>query len=250
MQRDTLLRVVIAAVAVILAGLRLVVFHGAPENLDRTLLILFVTAVFVVVVPWERLKHFKAGGVEVELQQPQVQGALSGMVNVNQKELRRDLLRLAPKIELAKGGRVLWLEDRPHNIVGERRFLRALGIEIIPATPLNVEEKISEDNDFDLIISDIQWLDEEKNPTYGGMEFVKKLRSENSDPVISSLPVVFYTAYDSEAISKIIQEVGIARFLKVEYAYSIRDLIAQVITFVAESRSNPIKVDKKRPTQV
>ncbi len=123
-----------------------------------------------------------------------------------------------------------------------------MGIEIIPATPLNVEEKISEDNDFDLIISDIQWLDEQKKPTYGGMEFVKKLRSKYSDPVISSLPVVFYTAYNSEAVSKIIQEVGIGRFLKIEYAYSIRDLIAQVITFVAESRSNPMKVDKKRPT--
>lgn len=248
MNRDTWLRVAIAAVAVLLAGLRLLFLEVAPENLDNTLVLLFVIAVLVLVVPWERLKHFKAGGVEVELEQPPVQGALAGMASANQEELQKDLLRLAPKIELAKGGRVLWLEDRPYNVVGERRFLRSLGIEIIPATPTNIVEKIDEDNDFDLIISDIQWRNERGEATYGGMEFIKKLRTEYSDPVISSLPVVFYTAYSPEVVSKIVQQVGIARFPKIEYSHSIRDLVAQAITLIAEYRSNPIKVDKKQPT--
>jgi len=248
MYRYSWLRIVIASVSVILAGFRLVFYKIATENLDNTIMLLFGIAVLVLIVPWERLKIFKAGSVEVELGQPQVQGALSGMASANQDELQKDLLRLAPKIELAKGGRVLWLEDRPHNVVGERRFLRALGIEIVPATPRNVKEKIEEDNDFDIIISDIQWRDERNEPTYGGMEFIKKLRTENSDPVISSLPVVFYTAYEFEVVSEIVQEVGITRFLKVEFAYSIRDLITQVITLVAENRSNPIKVGRKQPT--
>ncbi len=231
-----------------LSSFPLVFFTVATENLDSTLVLLFVVAVLVLVVPWERLKHFKAGGVELDLEQPQVQGALIGMKDANPEELQKELLRLAPKIEQAKGGRVLWLDDKPHVIVGERRFLRSLGIEIVPATPINVREKIEEDNDFDLIISDIQWLDEQDQPTYGGMEFVKKLRDDNPDPVISSLPVVFYTGYTPEVVSEIEQEVGIARYLKVEYAFSIGDLIKQVITLIAESRNNPIKVGKKQPT--
>jgi CheY-like chemotaxis protein len=247
MNRDTWLRAAIAVVAVALAILRLLFITVATENVDSTLVLLFVIAVLVLTVPWERLKHFRAGSIEVELEQPQLQGALSGMASANQEELQKDLLHLAPKIELAKGGRVLWLDDRPHVVVAERRFLRALGIEIIPATPMNVEGKIREDNDFDLIISDIQWINERGEVTYGGMEFVKELRTY-PDPVISSVPVVFYTAYTPEAVSTIIQEVELPRFPKAEYAYSIRDLVTQVITLIAESRSYPIKVGKKQPT--
>ena len=134
-------------------------------------------------------------------------------------------------------------------------MLRALGIEIVPAKPEippakphAIYRKIEEDNDFDLIISDIQWLDADDESTYGGMELVKELREKQDDPVIRALPVIFYTAYEPYDVETIVKDVGIERFLKIEFCYSIEELVQKAIMTIAESRSSPIKVGRKRPT--
>jgi CheY-like chemotaxis protein len=253
MKLDLWIRILISAVAMALAFLRLILSKEPIKHMDNTFILLFIIAILALVIPWDRLISFKAAGVEVELEQPQVQGALAGMLDAQPKQLQELLKRLAPKIEQAKDGRVLWIDDKPHNIVGERRLLRSLGIEIVTTKPDQTKtepimRKIEEDNDFDLIISDIQWRDNQGQPTYGGIEFIKEIREKHSDPVIASLPVIFYTGYAPDQVSTIIKQVGVERFLKFHFCHSIESLIENTIRTIAESRSNPIKVGKKRPT--
>ncbi len=234
--------------AMLIILMRLKMHDIASHNMDTTILVLFVVAVLILVLPWERLKYFKAGGVELQLEQPQVQGALYGMLDAQPKKLRRLLASLGSKIAEAQGGRILWIDDNPHVVVGERRLLRALGIEVISATPETIKKRIEEDNDFDLIISDIQWRDKQGNATYGGMEQIKELREKHDDLVIRDLPVIFYTAYKPEQVENISKDVMIVRFQNIEFCYSIESLVQKSITTIAESRSNPIKVGKKQPT--
>jgi hypothetical protein len=80
------------------------------------------------------------------------------------------------------------------------------------------------------------------------MQLIKKLREEFEDPVIRALPVIFYTAYTPAQLEDIVRSEGMDRFLKIEFCHSIETLVQQAIIAIAESRLNPIKVGKKRPT--
>jgi CheY-like chemotaxis protein len=229
--------------------IRLLVFKEvAPDKLDSTILTLFIFSAVILIFPWERLNLFKAAGIEVQLNEPQVKGALIGMLDAQQKDLKELLVSLSSKISQSKGGRILWIDDKPHNIVGERRLLRALGIEVATTNPDTIMKILEQDNDFDLIISDIQWLDENGQATYGGMEKIKDIRDNYNDSVISTLPVIFYTAYTPAVTKEIMEEVGLVRYLKIDICHSIETLVKQAILTISESRSNPIKVGKKRPT--
>ena len=253
MTKHPWIRYVIAGAALVSAYARWEEKTFAPENVDATILTLIITAALALILPWERLRHFKAGDVEIQLDQPSIQGALTGMLDAQPQQIKELLNRLASKLEQARGGRVLWIEDKPHNVVGERRFLRALGIDVVTAMPDITDpgpilKTIEEDNDFDLIISDVQWLGESNNATYGGMQLIKKLRDQHDDPVIRALPVIFYTAYTPAQLEDITRSAGMERALRVEYCHSIESLVRQTIVAIAETRSNPIKVGKKRPT--
>ena len=48
---------------------------------------------------------------------------------------------------------MIWIDDKPYNILGARRMLRALNIDVTTATSSEMAQEILEtDNDFDLII--------------------------------------------------------------------------------------------------
>jgi CheY-like chemotaxis protein len=243
------IKYVFAFLSICLLCIRLFLFDKtAPDKLDSTILILFIFSAFILIIPWDRLNLFKAGGIEVQLNEPQVKGALSGMLDAQEKDIKELLINLSSKISQSKGGRILWLDDKPHNIIGERRFFRSLGIEVVTATPNTIMKILDQDNDFDLIISDIQWFDENEQPTYGGMEKIKAIRDKYNDPIIRTLPVIFYTAYTPNVAVEIMKEVGLERYLKIEICHSIETLVKQAILTISESRSNPIKVGKKKPT--
>lgn len=238
-----------AGLAVCFLILRITVFADIASNkIDNTVLVLFVFSAVILIIPWDRLNLFKAAGIEVQLNEPQVKGAIMGMIDAQQKEIKELLISLSSKISESKDGRILWIDDKPHNIVGERRLFRALGIEVVTALPETIMSILNQDNDFDLIISDIQWRDENDEPTYGGMEKIKEIRDNYNDAVIRTLPVIFYTAYTPEVAKEILNEVGLERYLRIDTCHSIETLIRQAILTIAENRSNPLKVGKKQPT--
>ena len=114
----------------------------------------------IPLIDWKSITTFKAAGIELTLNKPIVAGALHGLKIIEGKDrikLRKKLLSLEPKIKKAKGSRILWIDEQPKVIIGERRLMRALGIEIVTAKDSeSAQHKIEEDGDFDLIISDVQ----------------------------------------------------------------------------------------------
>lgn len=254
MNKSLWVKGIISAVVILLALLRLVFFDFASKRMDSTFLLLLTIAVLIHVIPWDRLASFKAAGVEVVLDKPQIKGALEsmGLNKIQNKQLWETLSQLLPDIERAKGSRILWIDDKPHEILGERRLLRALGIEVVTAKDSeSAEKKLEEDNDFDLIISDMQrkGIIGERETIYDGVYFIKELREAQANPVIKSLPVIFYTAYRPEQIETVKSQTVISSLPGIEFCNSIESLLIRTIKILSEVRSNPITVtSKKKPT--
>src|SRR5688572_659641 len=189
-------------ISIILLGLaivRWVFFEIARDRMDSVFLGLVLFAVLALLIPWENIKTFKAAGVELSLEQSSVQAAISslGLDRITDEQLQKRLSKLEDEIRVIHGGRVLWIDDKPHKIVGERRLLRALGIQVISAIASAAAQEILEaDNDFDLLISDVQRLGDSHKLTGGveiheGTNFIVTLR-QHADLTIRSMPVVFY----------------------------------------------------------
>jgi CheY-like chemotaxis protein len=193
---------------------------------------------------------FKAGGVEISLDKPEVVAGLKGLNLINDEQLKNNLLRLAPEIEQAQGGRILWIDDRPYKILSERRLLRALSIETTMTTSSDEAESIlKKDNDFDLIITDMDREAEnvklnDSEQVHAGVNFIIKLR-HNNDDAIKSLPVIFYSSYSSEAL---VRDTRPARELEPEAELSRepKTLLVKTIKLVVERRQQPIKSKVKK----
>ena len=244
-------KAVLSASVLVLAALRVLYFDFASRRMDGTFLLLLIAAVLIHVVPWERLTSFKAGGVEFTLDKPQVKGALEGLGlrKIENRQIHEMLSALQREIEQAKGSRILWIDDKPHEILGERRLLRALGIEVVTATTsAQAKSTLEQDNDFDLIISDIQRSGkvDERETIYDGIYFIKSLRENSDDKVVNSLPVIFYTAYTPEKLEIIRKQVGPEAFQELEVCATIEGLVSQVIKNLAEVRLKPIIVRSKK----
>jgi len=252
------IKIAITALLVILAILR-VIFHSALNaKMDITFFSLLVFAFLVLILPWEHLKTLKAGGVEISLEKPEVQAAISGLGldRVHDENLRQQLSKLKNELKIAAGSRVIWIDDKPHNILGARRMLRALNIDVTTATSSEMAlEILNTDNDFDLIISDVQRKGESYKQVKDGIDihegtnFIVVLR-KHKDPNIRVMPVIFYAAYDWERLVKFTRP---ARELipEAEISNSMDDFLPKVIRRLASERSKPIEFSKvKKPTAV
>jgi CheY-like chemotaxis protein len=156
----------------------------------------------------------------------------------------------------AKDARILWIDDRPEKVIGERRLLRALGVNVVPAVSSErAKQVLHEDGDFDLIISDVQRAGDTYKLTGGveiheGVNFVCWLRHEHPDKTARALPVIFYAAYDWDRLLKFTRaarechpEPGISN--------SVLDLVPKILVSLAESRAMPIKAPEvKAPTRL
>lgn len=252
------IKIGIALLFVALAILRVIFHESLNPRMDITFFTLLVFAFLVLVLPWEQLKTFKAGGVEFSLEKPAVQAAISGLGldRVDDDKLQKKLSRLDDELKLASGSRVIWIDDKPHNILGARRVLRALNIDITTATSSKMAEEIlNADNDFDLIISDVQRKGINYKQVEGGVEihegvnFIVVLR-KHKDKNIRVLPVIFYAAYDRERLVKFTRP---ARELmpEAQISNSMEDFLPKVIKQLAEERSRPITFSTvKKPTSV
>lgn len=179
----------LSTITLSLALLRWVYFDVARERMDGIFLFFLAMAFLILIIPWENLpwqtlKSVKAGGFELTLDEPQIKGAIDslGLKRIENERLRNRLKNLDSEIVKINGSRILWIDDRPHNILGERRLLRAFGIEVVMTiSSEDAEEILFKDDDFDIIISDVHrtGISYKLNngvPHHEGVNFIVALR--------------------------------------------------------------------------
>jgi CheY-like chemotaxis protein len=247
--------IALSLLLIVLVILRWIFYDIASTRLDTVALTLIIAAILVYVIPWENLRTFKAAGFELTLEQSQVKSAIDslGLDKEKHKALIEQLSRLDTELQSIRGAKVLWIDDKPHKLIGGRRLLRALGVQILSATSSEIAAAILEsDNDFDLIITDIQRYETSpvgrgKHPVaHDGVDFILKLR-KHFDPVLASMPVVFYAAYPWETLVSLTRPARETR-PEPDISNSISDFVPKVIKRLAISRAIPISSDEKEPT--
>jgi CheY-like chemotaxis protein len=252
-----ILKIGLSLVLVALASTRFLFYEQLSERMDLIFLALVLSVFLLWMLPWEeffeRASMLRVGGVEISLRQREIQEtaierisfaevhlhdqlALSTLANPEEVKdrLRQRLKSLEGELPTVRGTRVLWIDDHPETLLGERRLLRAFGIDITPATTSEeANDTLRKDNDFDLIITDVF-----RSGRLEGVDFVVILRKEK-DARIRNLPVIFYVAYRWERLVEITRP---ARVLLPEAAISntIDDFIPKVIRMLSEERRNPI----------
>jgi hypothetical protein len=137
-------------------------FFGARYKVNQNLLLIVAAAILVALIPWEWIQSLKAGPLEVAINRPQVKNVFNKIRlddRVANDALRQFLANNSNAIEAIAGSRILWIDDRPEKIIGQRRLFRALRLEVVTATSTGQAIQLLVDNpDFDLIITDIQRL--------------------------------------------------------------------------------------------
>lgn len=176
-----------------------------PESpggrLENAILFLVVLVVLILLLPWERISSLKAAGVEIALYQAWLDRVIETVKgqgkNIADKNLWTLIKRLEPQIEQAAGSRVLWIDNSPYNVLGERRLLRALGIEIVLAESTEKARKhVRRDGDFDLLISDVRGKEQDPPEAIRFVQEVRELEDKRRRPGdytrIPLMPVVFF----------------------------------------------------------
>ena len=171
------------------------------------------------------------------------------MSSSESRSLRRTLYDLREAIDDSRGSRVLWIDDHPEQILGERRILRALEIQVVSANSSNnAREILATDDDFDLLISDMQRKSEPESKfgRYGGIEFIKELRQSSEDPVVQNLPVIFYTAYRPDQVETILDQVSARELHDIHFCHSIEGLLKEVFRILPTARAEAIRVSSRK----
>jgi CheY-like chemotaxis protein len=222
-------------------------------NIDAISLGLIAAALLLILVPLRNVRSLKAAGIELTIESPQVKGAVASLRldRVENQKLRRKLETLSPMLRVVSGARVMWIDDCPEKVTGERRLLRALGIVVVNASSSDrALEILKTDNDFDLIVSDVQRSGDYYTKTEGckihdGVNFVKWFRTEYADPVVKALPVIFYAAYDWQRLAKFTQP---ARDLApgADMSNSVSGLVPKVVAQLVEARAAPIQAPESK----
>jgi CheY-like chemotaxis protein len=256
LSKDLVLKFLLSVVLLTFAITRIFFYKAIGQRMDLVFFTLVLSVFLLWMFPWrelwERVSGLSVGGVELSLQKPSVQAAIGNLSIAEEQlkvtgssseevrdRLRRQLESLQSELKIVRDSRVLWIDDYPHQILGERRLLRALGIDVTPArSSERAKEILEEDNDFDLIITDTV---RGSTRTHEGVDFVVNLRTEETDERIKHLPVIFYAAYPLETLMRVVHP---ARELPPEpkISISIDDLIPKVIKSLSEERLNPITV--------
>lgn len=258
MSRLLIVRLMTAAIVLIATIVRIADQDKLADAIDETFLQFVVVAFLIIVIPWERLKSFKAGGVEVALEQDSIKAAIEGLRlnRIEDNELRLKLANRADSFSLIQGAKVLWIDDKPHNILGIRRLLRSLGINITSAISSKAAlDILYADNDFDLIVTDVQRQGDSYKDVEGGVDihegvnFIVKLR-KHEDPNIKALPVIFYAAYDWERLVEFTRPAR-EHLPEAEICNSVADFVPKLINRLVEERRRPIRYSAiKNPTAV
>ena len=259
---------VVAATLLALAVLRLT-SEQIGERMDETFVALVAAAILALVLPWERLTSVKAVGVEVTLDVPQVTGAIRalGLDQLADEALRLELSRLRPEIEQLRDARVLWVDDVPGRVHDVRRVLRAFGVDVVMATSTReAHETLERDNDFDLIVSNVERRHDAERVTYAwlrdreqvieeardrfqtadgwtiyriheGVNYALRLRrDETLDPWVRTLPVLFYSGFDWARLVRFTAP-ALATSPATDVSRTPQSFLAKAIRMLAKARS-------------
>lgn len=248
-------KIVLSFLLIILVIVRWIFYDIASTRLDTVALTLIVSAILLYVVPWENLRTFKAAGLELTLEQSAVKSAIDSLHldKGKHKLLIEQLSRLEDDLQSLREAKILWIDDRPYPLIGVRRLFRSLGVSIVSATSsAKAKDILDSDNDFDLIITDIQRYETNPAapgrhpPSHDGVDFILKLRKHN-DQILRTMPVIFYAAYSWEILVELTRPV---REIQPEpdISNSVSDFVPKVIKRLAISRAIPISSDEKEPT--
>lgn len=240
--------------------IRYIYFDIVNEKFDATFFTLIAIAIAVVFLPWDRLETIKAGIFEFTIKNPVIKGAIKSLdIDIIQNmKLKKELKALEERIEIIKGSRILWIDDRPLNIVGERNLLRSFGVTIsFAVSSKDAEALLMNDGDFDLIITDVQrrgdsYKFNEGVKIHEGTNFIAKIHtSEDFPESIKSIPVIFYAAYEKERLERFTEPAKeTAKDRKLIFTgNSIVELLTSVITILSELRKKPVTLrETKKPT--
>jgi CheY-like chemotaxis protein len=227
-------------------------------RMDALFFVVVGVALALMLFPLERIRSIKAGGIEFSVNEPAIRGAIASLNLdlVQNRQLRDRLGSLESELHAARGGRVLWIDDRPHKIVGERRLLRALGVDVTPAASSDdAVSVLDRDNDFDLIITDVQ-REGDSHKLVGGIEIhegtnlIVWLRTTYKNPLVRALPVIFYAAYDQERLEEFTRRAS-ALTPRPVLSNSVVTLIPAVVSQLATARAAPLQAPgTKEPTLI
>lgn len=245
------IKIGVSIIALVLAALIIIDPQGSERWQNPTFLLLLAVPLLAFLVPWHRLTSFSAAGVELVLESPSVRGAIEGikMSSSESRSIRRTLYDLREAIADSRGSRVLWIDDHPEQILGERRILRALEIQVVSAnTSDNAREILEMDDDFDLLISDMQRMSEPESEfgRYGGIEFIKDIRQSSDDLVVKNLPVIFYTAYRPDQVETILDQVSSRDLPDIHFCHSIEGLLKEIFHILPTARAEAIRVSSRK----
>ncbi|MHA1955215.1 MAG: hypothetical protein ACW96U_14845 [Candidatus Heimdallarchaeaceae archaeon] len=255
-----IIKYVAAVIIITFVVIRYIYFDVVNEKFDATFFTLIAIAVAVVFLPWDRLETIKAGIFEFTIRNPVIKGAIKSLdIDIIQnRKLKKELKALEDDVEGIKGSRILWIDDRPLNIVGERNLLRSFGVTIsFAVSSKEAEILLVNDGDFDLIISDVQRLGDSYEFNQGveiheGTNFIAKIHTSKEYPEsIKSIPVIFYAAYEKERLERFTQPAKeTAKDKKMIFTgNSVVELLTSVISILSELRKKPVMLrETKKPT--
>lgn len=243
-----------AALLFVLAIIRLFNIGDLNSLMDNTFLVLLFVSVLLFLIPLEKISSLKAGGVEIELFEHKIKNAIGGLKieKIENEKLYEVLLKQREVIESIRGSRILWIDDTPRSVLGERRILRALGLEIHSANNKQAAlDILYRDIDFDLIISDIQWLndpDNSKTAFYGGIDLAREIKLKFKKEPISFIKTLFYTSYTIEQIETIQAQTDFKSIDNISLCFTVEELLLTVIQCLNEINMKPIKVPTSKGT--
>ena len=234
-------------------------YPGLPERkLDNSVLLLVAIAILIIVLPWERLDSFKAAGVEFTLDKLQIDKAiddleiLKGKEYINDENLWNLLNRMEPEIRRAMGSRILWIDDNPYSILGERRLFRALKIETVMVTSSDEADRaLDSDGDFDLIISDMRSGEDfiqGKTAIPEAVRFIKSLRQVETKRQLSAryshipfLLIIIYSGKDYEELLNLTNSIRDSKGAII-IVNGVDRLFEEVLRSLSFVRAEPIKI--------
>lgn len=175
-------------------------------GVDELLLELLVAAALALLVPWERLRHFKAGRFEATLDSPSVQQAVEELPRpgrpVDLEGVKAEIRHLEDVLPFLVGRRILWVDDTPKNNRGERRLLRSLGIHVTSTrSTAEALDELDRDDDYDLLVSDVGRPRSRK----AGVTMVNTEIRPHKNRAVASLPVIFYSSRTQPQLEKFLE---------------------------------------------
>ena len=245
------LRLVGSVVLLLLACVYWADLLGARDAFDDVFLAILAAALLLIAVPWDRLHTLKAGPLELSLDQPAIRDTLSriNLTDEERQQLEDSLRKKVGDFEKLQGSRILWIDDNPFALVGERRLLRSLGFQITTAHSSEVAEEILEsDPDYDLIVTDVQRVGDSYKLNQGvsiheGANFVAKLHTTAYKPddeamrdLVQSIPVIFYAGYDMPQLIEFTKPAR-AVCIEVDICNDFFSLLDKIVFRLAEVRA-------------